>query len=291
MASDISTSGFRLASLSIPAKVMLTAFVGILGLGYLSAVGNIYFQHNEADLEPGMSLDDLRRVYHGLEKEVTARTPPAESPMQKMVKPGGVMRKYAERGGEPAVRALMAWLEGGAKREEFARSGISQDGDPAAQEVIAENCVRCHNSVRGEKTDAPYAADRDSPPDYDLVIKFAAPPVPVGGESKTLLLEPAGLAHLVHVTHAHILTIPVFTLIIGALFFLTGQRPTVKAILGPLPMVAVCCDICSWWLARPLEPFIYVIAAAGGVFGAALGLQILCILGSLWFGRKREGTA
>jgi len=286
MAMENSLAGFRLGGLPVPAKIMLTAFLALLGVGYLSAVLNIYFHHSEADLEPGMSLDDLRRTYHGLEKEVVGAGRPADSPMLKMVRPDGKMRKYLEREGEPAVRALVSWLEAGARREDFTKSGVSQPDDPSARQVLADGCIRCHNTVRGEKEDAPYAVDRDSQPDYDLVIKFAAPPAMAPGESKILRLEPPGIAHLVQVTHAHIFTIPVFALIVGGLFFLTGLRPGIKAIVGPLPMIAVCADIGSWWLARLLEPFIFVIAAAGAVFGAAFGFQIACILWSTWFARE-----
>jgi len=41
-------------------------------------------------------------------------------------------------------------------------------------------------------------------------------------------------------------------------------------------------------LARYVEPFIYVIGAAGALFGAAYALQVLCILGSLWLGKRAE---
>jgi hypothetical protein len=74
-------------------------------------------------------------------------------------------------------------------------------------------------------------------------------------------------------------------LIVGVLFLMTGLPTGVKLILGPLPMLAVIADIGSWWLARFIEPFIYVIAASGAVFGAACGLQILCILASMWLAR------
>lgn len=53
-------------------------------------------------------------------------------------------------------------------------------------------------------------------------------------------------------------------------------------------MLAVVLDIGSWWLARFFEPFVYVIAAAGAVFGAAYGLQILCIFGSMWLARSES---
>ena len=80
-------------------------------------------------------------------------------------------------------------------------------------------------------------------------------------------------------------TIPVFTFITGALFLMTGLGSTVKLVIGPLPMLAVLLDIGGWWAARVFEPFIYIIAGAGGLFGLFYAVQILCVLGSMWFGR------
>jgi hypothetical protein len=101
-----------------------------------------------------------------------------------------------------------------------------------------------------------------------------------------------GIKRLVLVTHAHILAIPVFTLLVGVLFLMTGFGEKIKLVLAPLPMLAVVLDIGSWWAARFVEPFIYVIAAAGGIFGVAYALQILAILASMWLGigdKKAEG--
>ena len=55
---------FRLVDLPLPAKVTLTAFLALIGSGYLVSALNIFEHHHEADLEPGLTLDDLRRVYH-----------------------------------------------------------------------------------------------------------------------------------------------------------------------------------------------------------------------------------
>ncbi len=276
----------RLGGLPVAAKVMLTTFLLLIAAGYLVAVVNIHQHNQDADLEPGMSLNDLRRVYHGLEKPVSADASPVHSSMLKMVLPGGAMRKHLEKGGETAVRSLITWLQAGAKKEDFSREGASRPGDPSAEDVIGENCVRCHNSRNGEKKDTPYAATRTSAPEYDLVAKVAAPPRALEGEGGVVKLEPMGFAQLVQSTHAHILAIPVFVLAVGCLFFLTGQRPAVKAVLGPLPMLAIVLDIGGWWLSRPFEPFIYVVAAAGGIFGGSLALQIACVLGSMWLGDR-----
>jgi hypothetical protein len=49
----------------------------------------------------------------------------------------------------------------------------------------------------------------------------------------------------------------------------------------------VCLDVASWWLARPFEPFVYAIGAAGAIFGTTLSMQLACVLGALWLGRPR----
>jgi len=281
----------RLAGLSLPAKVLVTLFLAIVGLGYLVATANIYLQHQDADLEPGMSPDDLRRKFHGLEKEIT---PEAEvtvnSTMLEQVRPEGDMREYLDSGGERAVRALVSWLEAGAKEEDFAEAALVQAGDPSAKQVLAVQCIECHHANGGDMEDVPFAGDAESEPAFSQVIKTAAPTFERHeSEPQRVELAPTSVKKLVHVTHAHIMTIPVFTLIVGALFLMTGLPTGVKLILGPLPMLAVIADIGSWWLARFCEPFIYVIAASGAIFGMAYGLQILCILASTWLGKTGDG--
>ncbi len=278
----------RLADLSLPAKMALTVFRALMGAGYLVAALNIYEHNHDADGDPAMTPDDLRAVYHGLDKVVTAETRLSlPSPMLKQISPGGAMRSFLEKGGEAATRVLVTWVRDGAKEADFTREGLTAPGDPSPQAVIAKNCVRCHNAKDGEERDVPYAPDASTPPVYALVAKLAAPILgPATQQTQTVHIPPTPRAKLVQVTHAHILSIPVFTLIVGAMFLLTGLPPRVKLVLGPLPMIAVACDIASWWLARPFEPFVFVIAAAGAVFGASFGAQVLCVFGSLWFGRR-----
>src|SRR5262245_48851114 len=276
----------RLGALPVPAKVMLTLFLLLISAGYGVATLNIYEHHQDADLEPGLSLDDLRVRFHGLEKK--PKSPPAEgaaapkegepakdaptaapagpiSPMLKMVLPGGGMRKYLEKGGEPSVRALVSWLEAGSKKEDFSKEGVFKEGDPSVSDVLEEQCIKCHNAQNGKKKDVPYAATSKSTPEYEMVAKQAMAAA-AASRGEAVYLEPMALSALIQSTHAHILSIPVFTLIVGCLFFLTRQRPAVKAILGPLPMLGVILDIGGWWLARVFEPGIYAIAAAGGIF-------------------------
>ena len=287
--SPTSNCPVHLPSLSLPAKLMLTLFLLLMAAGVLVSLVNIYIHHHDADLDPALSKDDIRRTFHGMSKTVTSEqgtTRPSE--MLKEVSPGGKMRKHLEAGGPAAVRSLVAWLEAGGKEAGFAASNKPQTDDPSPQTVLAKNCVRCHNAKDGEESDIPYAPDSSSAPQFAMVAKLAAPAIgPKVAKTETTYLAPTATNELVQVTHAHILVIPVFTLIIGGLFLLTGLPAGIKLILGPLPMLAVCMDIGGWWLARPFEPAIYLIAAGGAILSVGLGVQILCVLGSMWFGTRR----
>ena len=243
------------------------------------------------------------------------------SPMFEQVQPSGDMREHLDEGGETAVRSLIGWLEAGAKEEDFEKAGLVQEGDPSAKEVIADCCISCHNADGGDNEELPYAETEDSEPQYNLISVSTKPKVAEAEpETKTeteMEAEPAAeepaaaeetaaaeseaetkkpepkhsTKRLIHITHAHILAIPVFTFVVGALFMFTGFGPGVKLVLGPLPMLAVLLDIGSWWAARWCEPFIFVIAGAGALFGITYALQILCILCSVWCGRKDDTAA
>jgi mono/diheme cytochrome c family protein len=281
----------RLAGLPVSAKLTLTAFLALVGAGYLVAVTKINIWHNDADGVAGMSADDLRAIYHGLDVTVTSQVrEPAVSPMLREVSPGGAMHKHLVKGGEPAERTLIAWLKDGAKQATFDKPGLVQPNDPSPKQIFAERCVECHHADGGEEEDVPYAANAKAEPQYELVAKEAVSPLAAAGsKSETRRIEPISTRELLHVTHAHILSIPVFALIVSVLFLMTGVRSGIKLVLAPLPMAATCLDIACWWLARPFEPAIYGILAAGAVFGTGLALQILIILGSMWFGRRPAG--
>ena len=98
------------------------------------------------------------------------------------------------------------------------------------------------------------------------------------------------MSRLFLLTHIHMLSIPVFTLLVSLAFLLSSLPPRWRGLLAPLPMLALVADFAGWWLARETEAFIYVIAAAGAVFGASLGFQLVTVLISLWCGGGQRSS-
>lgn len=328
----------RPAAWPAAARLTITLFLVLTGLGYLSAVGNLYHQHALADGRAGLTLDDLRVTFHGMDVERPQPKPRAgsgrletgptrDSPtrdgasregatgpmsrMLEMIQPGAKMRKELISGGEPAVRALTAWLERGATKAEFETTGLAQAGDPSAAKVLDKQCLNCHNADGGDKEEAPFGPDAFTL-DYDMVARFAVPDAAAPSATATEIQPPAGatalaaaasqsapdstmpqaaaterrgpmsLSHLFLITHIHMLSIPVFTLIVAVLFMLCVGANGLRGWAAALPMALLCIDFACWWGARAWEPLIYLIAAAGAMYGAALGGQLVVVLWWLW---------
>ncbi len=284
-----------LSSLPRSAKWLLTLFLLLVGAGYLVALGNLYHRHGLADGREGLSLDDLRVTFHGLDiKDDAPAGEGARSRMLEMVEPGGEMRKHLSDGGPPAIRALETWLGRGATKAEFDLADLAQAGDPSARAAIDSNCLLCHNPD-GEKADAPYGPDMFTI-DYDMVYLFAAPGTAVMTSSSTTgtvpTKGPQTQAHLFLVTHIHMLSIPVFTLIVSGLFLLADEvSRNLKNALGVVPMLMLVFDFSSWWLARISEPLIYIIVAAGAAYGVTFGFQLLAVAYSIWLGKRRTAAS
>ncbi len=283
---------FNLSSLPLSAKLLLTAFLMLIGVGYLAAICNLYHQHSLADGVEGMSFNDLRAVFHGLTVEETSDADAADlSRMAEMIAVGGKMRKHINEGGEGAIRALDAWLKRGALESEFATPALVHKGDRSARDLIDRYCLQCHNADDGEKADAPYGPDMFTI-DYAMVYKFAAPGTAEEHAHESnddtpgmRTIGPNGVPHLFLITHIHMLSIPVFTLIVSGLFLLTNVNPTLRGVIAPIPMLTLVFDFASWWLARESELFLYIIAAAGAIYGCFLAVQLFTVLGSLWIRR------
>lgn len=283
---------FRLRDLPMTVRLVVTVFIVLIGVGFLFAQVNIYQRHHLADDKAGLTFDDLLIIYHGKEVPVDVSAPALiTSRMLEMVRPGGEMRKHLEKGGLPEIASLVAWLESGAAEAAFDTPSAGEPSAPLPRQVISRRCLRCHNADDGEKSDTPYGPDIFEV-DYQMVRPVTLALQNEATEQEKApgvrMIGPQSIAHLVMVTHIHMLSIPVFTLIVFALFLMADFPAGLRRLIGPAPMVALVFDFSSWWLARFHAGFLIVLMVAGGVYAIALATQILAVLYSTWLSKPNQ---
>jgi len=287
-----------LAALPVSVRLMLTAFVILIGAGYLIAVANIFQRHGMADGQPGLSTGDIRAVYAGGPRKAGEAM---GSHMLTML--AGGMRQYVDSDADYAT--LEAWLKAGGSEAGLdvapgaapATTPVEADGSEESRShrrraprtprrILVRDCLRCHAQSSGEDIAriAPFGRD-EFDVDYAMLSKFIAGDGAAPGRSPPQY----DLARLILHSHQHMLAIPVFTLLVGVLFLLTRTHTTIKSILLPLPMLASVVDFAAWWLARTGDVWVYVVAGAGAVFGVTFGLQIAAVLIDLWWPARRGG--
>ncbi len=263
----------QLPRLPVAVRVMLTAFLAIIGFGYLTAVANIFYRHERADGKPGLSLDDIRAVYGGVASK-DGKAPAAVSRMLTMIR--GEMRQYVSS--ESDFTVLEEWLKAGGAEADLDKG----EKRKTPRRVIIRDCLRCH--ATSTETDiskkAPFGPD-------EFTVDYAKIAGLVGSKREDrggIAFSPPQytIPRLVLISHQHMLTIPMFTLVVGLLFMMTRLPWGWRTVLTPLPMFALVIDFTGWWLARLGDGFIYFIAAGGAIFGLAFGAQILSVAWDMW---------
>ncbi len=258
---------------------MLTLFLLIVGTGHLFGLANIYVHHRAADGDEQFTADDLKAVYTGVEKVQSPDKPPPPR-MLEMIQTS--MRKYLPTDAE--YQALAAWLNAGAPSDAF--DTVAPPAEKSVQTILSDRCLRCHN-MEGEEHEkarkAPFGPDLFTV-DLPMVHKFAR--VDPAHLQVKRTIGPQSTSRLILISHVHMMSIPVFTLITSLLMAMTRIRPVIRGPLVCLPMLALVMDFSGWWLARWAPVTVWMIAAAGPVYSLAFAGQILSVFGSLWFGRR-----
>ena len=271
------SSGFRFggapARSPVSVKIMLTAMLGILGFGYIIAAANIMQSHQLADGREGMSLDDVKAVYGGI-KRPRRSGEEVPSTMLKMLR--GSMRQYV--GSESDFQLLETWLAAGASE-----AGLDKGEDTSStpRRAILRNCLECHAADAGTSVSS-YASF--GPDAFTVEYKKLTPFLPIGGENAKMIEAPPEytLPRLILISHMHMLSIPLFTLVVGLLFMMTRWPPAMRNVLTPIPMLALVVDFSGWWLARISADLAMIIPLGGAVFGVVFGIQIIAVVIDLW---------
>lgn len=276
-----------LGRLPLALRIVVTAFVLLLAVGHLAALREHWIAYAATDGVPSLSYQDLRRSLHG-EMPPPREVSITDSPM--WVKSHDTMRRYYRDDTDFGIAE--AWMLAGAPESTYdwpwrlthAGSEPLSAAEIAADEALADDsrfrtparifndgCVVCHG---------PGGAFAQGPMNtFAGVKKLTAPP-------EILTPDPPPTAdELARFAHAHLLTIPVFVLLLGVLYYLANWpagSPTAQAMITALPMVALTTDASLTWLVRATDWLVIPLLATRAVFLLGILMQTVCTLGGLW---------
>jgi hypothetical protein len=265
--------GSRLRGLPIGARLGLTGVLATLLLGVWASLRHLENQHQGRDERPGVSMDDLRGAYHGVERK---------APLLAALERGHPDDLPA---GERDV--FLRWLAGGRVSEEYDDPGL---GASSPAELLDRRCVSCH-SRRAAQTAAPVAGETAESRGDDGAESTGAGPAAIPLEywddvervAFSRSIEPLPGPILDASLHAHALSLGVVTLAVAALLLATRWGNGWKGALSGISGVALLVDLGSWGLARSSEAFVWAIVAGGIAWSAATVVSLSFVFLDLWF--------
>jgi hypothetical protein len=291
---------FTLRDLPLPARLVLSAFLISVGIGYCSAMVQLHFQQSSRNGGHLPTKENVIETFHG-KKDLTSQLvklisgPETGNPDKGdnmtpafFKSDGGEFKRaitkekrpesevHAEREGERA--AVLAWIKDGVKKEYYTADAFplpadlkdkpltekySAGGKAKIHSILTDRCARCHDAQNGMGNAANFPLDT-----YEAVAKYAK--VSRGFMS---------IEKLTQSTHAHLLSFAVLFCLTGLIFAFTSYPALIRGVVGPLVLVAQVADVSCWWLARiegPVgEQFAVAILVTGGVVGVGLAVQIV----------------
>ncbi len=117
----------RFNDCSISEKLLDTIFLLTIGLGYLFALGHMYYSHEGRDGQPGLSVEDIKIAYYG-EHQLTRLGAALNGSMS-----GNL--EFPEQ-----KQIIFDWIENGTDVDEF---------NAKVAPIMNENCVMCHSTESG----------------------------------------------------------------------------------------------------------------------------------------------
>jgi len=313
------TPRFTLRDLTLPARLVLSAFLITVGLGYLSAMVQLHMKHSDRDGEALPTTANLVARFSGLEIPNPSTAPcskidamisgdpkaldvskenmaPAffakskdwEALQARRRTANGVLE--AER--ENERQAMLAWVrsEASAKKAAYETDRFALPDALKAKPLTADfadgNAIKIRSLINVRCAKCHADQGEASLGSYAHLEPLARPPSQdlIDGKwvrtSKQISVEA-----LTQSTHAHLLSFAVLFTLTGLTFAFTSYPGFFRGTLGPIVLIAQVTDIACWWLARvpnygPM--FATAIVGTGSVVGIGLSLQILLSLFNMY---------
>lgn len=114
---------------SLSEKLLYTAFLLLIGIGYLMALVYLYTSHEGHDGKPGLSIEDIVANYYG-NRSGTRLEAAIRGPM------AGYLQQINDRD------QIVAWLKDGASEREY---------DARIRPILEKTCLQCHSPASGLK--------------------------------------------------------------------------------------------------------------------------------------------
>lgn len=112
----------RFKDISVSERILNTVFLLTIGLGYLTALANLYYTHQGRDGIAGLSIDDVTIYYHGSKEQTRLGNAIT-----------GIMEPNLKHKSDKEV--ILDWIQDGADKE-----GYEQKIAP----ILNRDCIICH---------------------------------------------------------------------------------------------------------------------------------------------------
>jgi hypothetical protein len=282
-----------LRDLPLAARLTLAMFLISTGIGYLTALVQVHFQH----ASPGNALptgDDVERVFHGqrgrpvsqIERLLTAdeksgwngtgsmaaafttksadwKKTIREHAKNMAAKQGVTDETTAEnhlRGERDGERlAVLAWIDAGACKADFDKDSFllpeSLGSQPITEDYVSSEAGARIAKVKSIFTDRCVRCHTTKDPED---AKAGDYPMETYEQLKPRVIATASsamsLPKLAQTTHVHLLGFSMLYGLTGFILAFSSYPGALRLILCPLPLLAQVVDISFWWLARLPEP-------------------------------------
>ncbi|MEC4748885.1 hypothetical protein [Methylomicrobium sp. Wu6] len=112
----------RFRDISVSERILNTAFLLTIGIGYIVALANMYYTHQGRDTKAGLSIDDVMIAYHGSHNQTR---------LGSAIK--GIMEPNLKYKSDKDV--ILRWIQNGAEEAEY-KERIAP--------ILNRDCITCH---------------------------------------------------------------------------------------------------------------------------------------------------
>lgn len=242
-------SGMHLRNLSLGARIGLIGLVLVIWMGQAASLYHMHDHYQNRDERPGMTLDDIRSAYHGLNAQAAIKT--------------ALEHKHPEGLHDATRTTLLNWLDSGKVAENYDNLDL---GDQTPAELMAASCISCHDSKFAKEKGGGIALSA-----WEDVRKVAF----------TRTINPVPIKVLAISTHTHALALGALSGVVIVLALATRRCSKMISLLVAINGLSLAGDIAGWWLARQSSDVVYLIVGAGALYNISLVLMTLMVIAEL----------